>query len=315
MHYIFLQFITSLRKIAAPLFLLSIRLSILLSIASCVTTPPKHKSKVKTPTKNEVVATSQGSVTNSAPAAVPAVAPAAVPAVAPAQGLPPATNPDDPCDSSIKFTDGEPIFLPETKVMLTRVSAPCTTLLGVAGHKKNAGWMSMGFPCTGAEGRIDWKGTNYARPKMVSFLLETSCGMGPLDHSKIKAEAMKVVGISATAPMLAFSPFVIQYWEVPGYSDADTSFIVDLRSGKGIDEAWVRFIKPKPLHIFLVGRENAWVEGNHVYVVEGNLNLVSKNRFTFTVDKAHVLKGDELKVIRTRCEELKPERDCARVFL
>ena len=304
MLYIFLPVTSSLRTSFTAL--------LVLTTASCVTTPPKHKSKIKNPALPAVMATPPKPVVDSSAPDATAPQVGLAPAVAPA--VAPASNAVDPCDSSIKFTDGEPIFLPETKVMLTRVTAPCVTLLGVAGHKKNAGWMTMGFPCTGADGRIDWKGTNYARPKMVSFLLETSCAMGPLDRSKIQAEAIKVAGISATAPMLAMSPFVIQYWEVPGYSDADTSFIVDLRSGKGIDEAWVRFIKPKPLRIFLVGRENAWVEGNNIFAVEGDLNIVSKNRFTFTVDKAHVLKGDELRVVRTRCEELRPERDCARVF-
>ena len=220
----------------------------------------------------------------------------------------------DDCDASVKFTDGEPIYLPENKVMLTRVMSPCMTVEGLHGHKKNAGWMAMGFPCTGGEGRIDWKGTNYNRPKMVSFLLETSCAMAPANKSKIMEEAKKVAAIPAEAPLIAFNPFVIQYWEAPGYEDADTSFTVDLRSGKGLDDGWVRFIKPKPLRIFLVGRENAWVPGNYMYAVEGDLILASKNRFTFSVSTARVLAGDELGKVRVRCEALKPDRDCSRVF-
>ena len=218
------------------------------------------------------------------------------------------------CDSSIKFKDDEPIFLPESKAFITRIMSPCLTASGEAGHKKKAGWMAMGFPCTGGEGRIDWKGTNYNRPKMVSFLLETSCAMAPLDTHKLREEAAKTVGISAEAPLIAFNPFAIQYWEVPGYDDADTSFAVDLRSGKGIDDAWVRFIKSKPLKVFLVGRENAWVPGNYMYAAEGDLIWVSKNRFTFKVEKARLLADDEHKKVRGRCEALRPERDCLRVF-
>ena len=218
------------------------------------------------------------------------------------------------CDSNIKFNDDEPIFLPESKAFITRILSPCLTASGEAGHKKKAGWMAMGFPCTGGEGRIDWKGTNYNRPKMVSFLLETSCAMAPADTRKLREEAAKTAGIATEAPLIAFNPFAIQYWEVPGYDDADTSFTVDLRSGKGIDDAWARFIKSKPLKVFLVGRENAWVPGNYMYVVEGDLVWVSKNRFTFNVEKARLLADDEHKKVRGRCEALRPERDCRRVF-
>jgi hypothetical protein len=218
------------------------------------------------------------------------------------------------CDTLMRFTDGEPIYLPENKVIITRIMSPCRTKDGVPGHKKNAGWMAMGFPCTGGEGRIDWKGTNYNRPKMVSFLLETSCAMGPSDTHRIRAEAQKVAGIPMSAAMIAFNPFVIQYWEVPGYEDADTSFTVDLRSGKGLDDAWVKFIKPGPLKIFLVGRENAWVPGNFMYAVEGELHWASKNRFTLKVSTARKLTGDELSTVRGRCEALRPERECGRVF-
>ncbi len=218
------------------------------------------------------------------------------------------------CDTLLRFTDGEPVYLPESKVIITRVMSPCRTKDGIPGHKKNAGWMAMGFPCTGGEGRIDWKGTNYNRPKMISFLLETSCAMGPADTNRIRAEAQKVAGIPLTAAMIAFNPFVIQYWEVPGYEDADTSFTVDLRSGKGLDDAWVKFIKPSPLKIFLVGRENAWVPGNFMYAVEGELHWASKNRFTLKVSTARKLTGNELATVRGRCEALRPERECGRVF-
>ncbi len=292
---------------------LAVSTTMLVSLSACVKTKP---------VADPVRATAP--IAKKEPAAEPAPAAKLAPEATPATSLntpeSPAAKPDpthpvmDDCDASVKFTDGEPIYLPENKVMLTRVMSPCMTKDGLHGHKKNAGWMAMGFPCTGGEGRIDWKGTNYNRPKMVSFLLETSCAMAPTNKSKIMEEAKKVAAIPAEAPLIAFNPFVIQYWEAPGYEDADTSFTVDLRSGKGIDDGWVRFIKPKPLRIFLVGRENAWVPGNYMYAVEGDLILASKNRFTFSVSTARVLAGDELGKVRVRCEALKPDRDCSRVF-
>jgi hypothetical protein len=285
----------------------------LIAMSACVKTKP-----VADPVRAAAPGAKKEAAAEAAPGAK--LAPEATPATSlntpesPAAKAEPAKPVMDDCDASVKFTDGEPIFLPENKVMLTRVMSPCMTKDGLHGHKKNAGWMAMGFPCTGGEGRIDWKGTNYNRPKMVSFLLETSCAMSPSDKSKIIAEAKQVAAITADSPLIAFNPFVTQYWEVPGYEDADTSFTVDLRSGKGIDDAWLRFIKPKPLKIFLVGRENAWVPGNYMYAVEGDLIWASKNRFTFSVSTARILTGDELSKVRGRCEALKPERDCSRVF-
>jgi hypothetical protein len=228
-----------------------------------------------------------------------------------AKKTPPSTT---DCDTSVKFNDEEPIFLPESKVFVTRIMSQCLAPDGKVGHRKNASWMVMGFPCTGGEGRIDWKGTNYNKPKMVSFLLETSCPMAPTDKTKIQKEAFERLGISKEANLVAFNPFVIQYWEIPSYGDADTSFAVDLRSNKGLDEGWANFIKPKPMRIFLVGRENAWVPGNFMYAVEGDLHWVNKNRFTFKVEKARLLGTDELLNVKTRCEALKPPRDCSRVF-
>ncbi len=231
-----------------------------------------------------------------------------------AASAPPTVKASAECDTSLKFNDAEPAFLPDNRVFVTRIMSPCLGNDGKPGHRRNAGWMAMGFPCSGGEGRIDWKGTNYNKPKMVSFLLETSCAMGPTDKSKIQQEAHERLGISKEAQLVAFNPFVIQYWEIPDYGDADTSFVVDLRSTKGLDEGWAHFIKPKPLRIFLVGRENAWVTGNFLYAVEGDLHWVNKNRFTFKVDKARNLSTTELQEIKTRCEALKPPRDCSKVF-
>ncbi len=251
-------------------------------------------------------ATASTSTSDSKPTAAAAAAPA-VEAVKPDPIM-------EDCDTTFQFSEGEPIYLPENKVIITRVMSPCRNKEGVPGHKKNAGWMAMGFPCTGGEGRIDWKGTNYNRPKMVSFLLETSCPMGPTDTNRIRSEALKVAGIPLSAPMIAFNPFVIQYWEVPGYEDADTSFTVDLRSGKGLDDAWIKFIKPLPLKIFLVGRENAWVPGNYMYAVEGEIQWASKNRFNLKVTTARKLSGNERTSVQERCQGLRPERECGRVF-
>ena len=174
--------------------------------------------------------------------------------------------------------------------------------------------MAMGFPCTGGEGRIDWKGNNYNAPKMVSFLLDTSCPMAPIDPLKLKASVKEEAGLPIESPMIAFNPFVVQYWEVIGYQDADATFSVDLRIGKSLTTGWNSFIKQKPLKVLLIGRENAWVPGNHMYAVDADILWASKNRFTLLVSGARTLKGLELANIKARCEALRPERECGKVF-
>ncbi len=218
------------------------------------------------------------------------------------------------CDTSFNVTEDSSVFLPENKVFVTRVMSPCLSLTGQRGHKKHSGWMAMGFPCTGGEGRIDWKGTNHARPKMVSFLMETSCPMAPPDLNRIKSEAWKTAKIPEAAPLIAFNPFVIQYWEVPGFEDADASLTVELRSGQSLEGEWTKFVKGKPLKVFLVGRENAWVPGNKMYGIEGEIVFASKNRFTFKVGSARQLAATELDAVKKRCESLRPERACSQVF-
>lgn len=218
------------------------------------------------------------------------------------------------CDTSVELPEEQSIFLPENKVFITKIMSPCLSMTGQRGHKKNAGWMAMGFPCSGGEGRIDWKGTNYTRPKMVSFLLETSCQMAPTDHSRLKAEATRVAKISDTAPLIAFNPFATQYWEISGYDDADTSYSIDLRSNQSLEDGWNRFLKGTPLKVLLIGRENAWVPGNKIYAVDGELHPSKKNRFTLKVISARRLSSEELQKFKVRCESLRPERSCSEVF-
>jgi hypothetical protein len=310
----------SLSKINRLFYLM---LSLALMMTTCSKTPSvtepvlpeKPRSEPITPNNQPAPSRIIGSVSQNTPPV----------SVAPAQeSAPTPKSPHDSaeirpqvmedCDTSFSFADDTAVFLPENKVFITRVMSPCISAIGQRGHKKHAGWMSMGFPCTGGEGRIDWKGTNHARPKMVSFLMETSCAMAPHDLNRLKSEAWKAAKIPESSPLIAFNPFVIQYWEVPGFEDADASLTVELRSGQSLEDEWTKFVKGKPLKVFLVGRENAWVPGNKMYGIDGEIVFASKNRFTFKVSAARQLSTAELDAVKKRCENLRPERACSQVF-
>lgn len=282
-----------------------------LTINSCTHTSPTSKRGKKIPTpESEPVAV----VTNT-PTTAAAPPPSVTPIATPIPAATPAPTPLADCKPVQGFPGDEPVFVKSADAVLTRIAGPCDLADGTKGHLPTGGWMAMGFPCTGGEGRIDWKGTNYNLPKMVSFLLDTSCPMAPTDVNRLKTLVTTEVGISPKAPLIAFNPFVVQYWEVEGFDDADASFAVDLRTAKSLSSAWAKqFIKQQPIRVLLVGRENAWVPGNNIYAVKADLNWASKNRFTMKVLNAHVLKGDELNAVKTRCEALRPERECGKVF-
>ncbi len=272
-------------------------------ISSCTHTSPIKKKEPVEEIKPAVVAPAP-------------VAPAVIETKPAEPVLPPgpsSTVPPD-CQSVRGFPNDEPVFVKSAGAVLTRIASPCDLADGTKGHSPTGGWMAMGFPCTGGEGRIDWKGTNYNVPKMVSFLLDTSCPMANNNPTRLTTLVRDEVGVNHSAPMIAYNPFVVQYWEIPGTDEADATFAVELRNVKTMSHTWGPFIKMKPLKVFLVGRENAWVPGNNMYAVEAELNWASKNRFTMKVLNARVLKGDEFVAVKARCEALRPERECGKVF-
>lgn len=225
-----------------------------------------------------------------------------------------AANAVDDCKVYSGFKKGQPAFLKDVGAIVTRMNQPCTTKDGQEGFKKGAGWMAMGFPCTAGDGRIDWKGTNYARPKIVSFLLETSCPMAPRDKTQLQAAAQKNLGFGTDSPLLALTPFMVQYWEIQDFSEADVGLAVDLRSGRSLDQAWKNLRADQPLKVLLVGRENAWVDSDFLYAVDAEIRITAKNRFQLRVANVRILSGNELQAVKGRCEALRPERDCQRVF-
>jgi len=194
------------------------------------------------------------------------------------------------------------------------MSKPCVTRDGHRGYLENSTWMAMGFPCTGAEGRVDWKGTNYLRPKMASFIVSTDCGMAPSEPKEVATGVAAAFGFPASVTLLAYNPFVVQYWEVPVLSEADTGFTVDLRTNEAVEKVWPKLVKGEPLHVRLVGRENAWVPVDNIYIIEAELLVTQKNRFKLRVTDVKVLDQESKEQLKSRCEALRPRRNCMNVF-
>lgn len=206
-----------------------------------------------------------------------------------------------------------PFFMEEGGYMITRLLKRCTTNEGESGFMPNTSWMAMGFPCSGGNGYLTYEGRNYLNPRMISFPLETSCPMAPGS----KQELIKIsegFGLGSNAKLMAFTPFVAQYWEVPGFTDADTGYVVELRSIEARDMIWKKLRKKEKVRIHLYGRENSWMPGNTFYRIDADIKLTGNQTFQMEVFHAKNLSEDEKSEVKTRCESLRPRRDCSRVF-
>lgn len=271
------------------------RLSIAAVAVACLATACTDKEKK--PKEPVVTAEQQPATTVTSPAAPP----------------PPPPPPPDPCKVFEKFEGEPPLVLKGKGVVLTRMMKPCVTRDGRRGFDKNSSFLAMGVPCTGGSGRIDIKG-HYHNPKLVSFIIGTDCLMNPSNTSEVHAMLAEAFGLTPDNKLLAYTPFVVQYWEVPGTSDADVGFSVDLRSGTATQGLWKQFRANAPVRAELYGRENAWVKGESFYHVTVDLVMTDRKSFRLDVVSVESLGPEKFNEVKARCEDLKPKRNCLEVF-
>jgi hypothetical protein len=184
---------------------------------------------------------------------------------------------------------------------------------GRRGYTKKTPWLAMGFPCTGGSGRIDIKG-HYHNPKLVSFIIGTDCAMAPSSHDQVRQIATTEFGLPSEARLMAYNPFVVQFWEIPGMTDSDTGYAIDLRSAPAIEGLWKKVRENQSFRVRLFGRENTWAPGGDFYQVEADLRLTGRLGFQISVVSVKALSSEELRQLKARCEALRPERNCSAVF-
>jgi hypothetical protein len=282
-------------------------LSVLASAVACTTSKPQQNSK-------EPVAVSKGVAaqgTNSGSGKQGQVA-----TVSGTKGElvgPPAPVRDPNCVVLAKMPHEPPVYAPAQGVVVTRIMESCVAMDGRRGFTKKTPWLAMGFPCTGGSGRIDIKG-NYMNPKLVSFVIGTDCVMAPQGQDQVKRIAIATFDLPSESRLMAYTPFVVQYWEVPGMTDADTGYAVELRSAPALEGIWKRVRDNQVFRVRLFGRENTWAPGGHFYQVEADVRLTGRNAFQLTVASVKHLSSDELQAVKRRCEALRPERNCGAVF-
>lgn len=234
---------------------------------------------------------------------------AAVPALPP----PPPPLPIDPCKIYEKIPGVLPVSLPGKGVVLSRIMRPCISRDGKRGYEKGSPYLAMGVPCSGGSGRIDIKG-HYYSPKQVSFIIGTDCLMNPSNTSEVHSLIAGYFGLNDENKLLAYTPFVVQYWEVSGTTDADVGFSVDLSSTLGTQTLWKQFRANAPIRVELYGRENAWVKGESFFHVTVDLIYSDRKSFRLDVISVENLAPEKIEEVKSRCEGLKPRRKCLEVF-
>lgn len=205
-----------------------------------------------------------------------------------------------------------PIFIRDKNFIVTRLLSTCTTPDGQSGYEKNTQWMAMGFPCTGGRGKIEYT-DKYIAPKLVAFLISNNCPMSPQDPSVVASITKAQLGLSEGAKLLAYTPFAPQFWEVLGQSEADVGYAIELRTPQSLSGLWTKVRDGQPLRVRMYGRENAWVQGERVYEVEGDI-VVNEKRFKLELVGVKALSDQELDEVKARCEALRPKRNCSNAF-
>lgn len=220
---------------------------------------------------------------------------------------------DDPHCFKWPLSQKPPVYLKESNVVITKITKSCVTSDGDFGFQEDSSWLAMGFPCTAPSGKVEWQGYHY-RPKMISFIVTTSCPMKPKSIEEVKTLVTKEIGFLPSNQLLAYHPFSLQYWELIDYAEADTGFTIEMRNGSTIDKAWKDFQKQVPIRLKLYGRENSWIGGASLYQLDVELLSTGRDRFVLHVVDTHALKEQDIKEARNKCDLLKPPRKCQNVF-
>ena len=216
----------------------------------------------------------------------------------------------------IQFKDPNsslPLWLQNQGIVVTRFLKECVTTEGSKGYEPDSPWVAMGFPCTGGDGRIE-VGGHYFAPKIISMILSTDCSMFPASLDQVRKAGASALALKSNSKLMALNPFAVQYWEIPGYDDADVGFTIDLRSIAAKQQLWKQFLEKQPIQVKLYGRENAWIRGYHFFYVDAELINTGTQKFQIRIKKVTPLDGKGIQEIRDRCESLQPRRNCSQVF-
>ena len=134
------------------------------------------------------------------------------------------------------------------------------------------------------------------------------------DKETVRGIAKDKLGIPSDLRLVAYYPFALQFWELLDFQDADTGYSVDFRTKVSLTDGWKAFTEGEPIRLKLYGRENAWVRDNQFFAVDAVITKQNDMSFSLSVSSATALDEKQIKLVRSKCESLKPRRNCSRVF-
>lgn len=206
-----------------------------------------------------------------------------------------------------------PFLLRAHGMMVTRVLKTCTTDDGQPGYAADTAWMAMGFPCTGGNGRLEWK-PNYYAPKIVTFSVSTDCPTAPATMDEVAKIGRSILGLNELARLMAYTPMAVQYYEIDEFSEMNTGNVIEFREAASLDKGWNNFKNNIPLRVRMYGRENVWGAGDQIYMFEADLLQGTKSTFKLSFVNAKALSEEEATALKQKCEALRPRRNCRELF-
>ncbi len=207
-----------------------------------------------------------------------------------------------------------PAFVEAGHFMVTRILKHCQTPEGRPGLEKGSMWTAMGFPCTGGNGRIIWRG-KYNDPDTLSFPLLNTCPMEPKDQSEVSRLAAEDLGIGTGVVLGAFYPFAVQFWEWVDFKEADLGNSLEMRGSQTVAEIWKQLKAKGRVKFRLYGRENSWVnDGDVLYLAEGTIGMVGSKNFDVRISSARRATADDIAAGKSICLRVRTDRECSPVF-
>ena len=209
-----------------------------------------------------------------------------------------------------------PSFLSQGPLVVTNMLKPCEDpATGQQGFLKQSPWTAMGFPCTAGRAQYDWKGSVY-NPKLLIFPLTNACPMDPSNPELIAQLVRQHFGLSPKAPMMAYFPFSVMYWELADGSDADTSNQIEIVTAGNYAFRWKDFQGQQALQVRLFGKQNSFTPSPTWYEVDAGIvrDLSGSELFKLVVESVQILDESGLKEVKQRCLDLRPRRRCHQVF-
>lgn len=206
-----------------------------------------------------------------------------------------------------------PLLINDLKIMVTKFFSPCIGTDGSRGFMSNSAWSTMGIPCSGGNGKIDWKGFSY-NPKMIIFYLSLNCPMAPTTEIVKNYIGRKVLGLMPSAKLISYTPLLVQYWELDDFSEANVGSNIELRTSHNIKVTWENIKKGAGLKVKIFGRENSWSQDDYFYMALIEIFQTGFKSFKVNVLDFKVLNAIEIAQVKSRCLSLKPPRKCNEVF-